>query len=187
MRRSCSCHAMPCMQRRRPCHAPCTHRLHTPVAGAGCTHAAPRACSPLQSAHAEPRAVPRHAVLVGAVACMHTAMRSGQWTTSASRRMRDYTGSASRPASAPGGWAGCLRARVCSDCPRCPPSLLITRIGEPARRRLLVFPNGEGERTGTHLSVFLEAQDTMWAPTAACKFTLINQSDASKKTHKGGE
>jgi hypothetical protein len=89
--------------------------------------------------------------------------------------MRECTPSASRPASAPG---ECTRI---SDCPAVPPAVLIAlRVGGPARRRLLVFPKGNGEGAGTHLSVFLEAQDTMWAPTAECTFTLVNQADASR-------
>jgi hypothetical protein len=53
-------------------------------------------------------------------------------------------------------------------------------VGKPDRRRLFVFPKGNDGGADTHLSVFLEAQDAMWAPTAECTFTLINQADASR-------
>ncbi|KAG1661259.1 hypothetical protein FOA52_003716 [Chlamydomonas sp. UWO 241] len=47
--------------------------------------------------------------------------------------------------------------------------------------RLIVLPNGNGDCTGTHLSVFLEAQHTMWAPKAECILSLLNQSHDNKK------
>ncbi|KAG1674608.1 hypothetical protein FOA52_001857 [Chlamydomonas sp. UWO 241] len=46
-------------------------------------------------------------------------------------------------------------------------------------------PQGCGIGKGTHLSVFLELQDAMWAPGAVkCKLTAVNQADASKSVSK---
>jgi hypothetical protein len=68
-----------------------------------------------------------------------------------------------------------------------PPAVLIALrvLADLPRRRLLVFPKGNGAGAGTHLSVFLEAQDTMWAPTAECTCTLVNQADASRSRTYG--
>ncbi|KAG1674617.1 hypothetical protein FOA52_001866 [Chlamydomonas sp. UWO 241] len=47
--------------------------------------------------------------------------------------------------------------------------------------RMRVHPQGNGADQGTHLSVFLELQDAMWAPEAVkYKLTAVNQADASK-------
>ncbi|KAG1673776.1 hypothetical protein FOA52_002345 [Chlamydomonas sp. UWO 241] len=46
--------------------------------------------------------------------------------------------------------------------------------------RLRMYPEGCDDGEGTHLSVFLEAQDAMWEPTAEFKVTVVNQADASK-------
>ncbi|KAG1656641.1 hypothetical protein FOA52_008865 [Chlamydomonas sp. UWO 241] len=51
--------------------------------------------------------------------------------------------------------------------------------------KLSVDPDGYGDAEGTHLSVFLEAQDDMWAPSAEFKFTMLNQADASKSLSMG--
>ncbi|KAG1664744.1 hypothetical protein FOA52_004752 [Chlamydomonas sp. UWO 241] len=48
-------------------------------------------------------------------------------------------------------------------------------------RRLKLHPGGYGNGTGTHLSMFLEAQEAMWAPTAE-----YNQADASRSHSFGG-
>ncbi|KAG1656642.1 hypothetical protein FOA52_008866 [Chlamydomonas sp. UWO 241] len=48
--------------------------------------------------------------------------------------------------------------------------------------KLRVYPGGWSAAKGTHLSVFLEAQDAMWAPSAEFKLTLVNQADASKSS-----
>jgi hypothetical protein len=76
---------------------------------------------------------------------------------------------------------------VGSDCPAVPPAVLIALrvLADLPRRRLNVFPKGNGAGEGTHLTLYLEAQDTMWAPTAECTFTLINQSDASRSRTRG--
>ncbi|KAG1655833.1 hypothetical protein FOA52_013289 [Chlamydomonas sp. UWO 241] len=42
--------------------------------------------------------------------------------------------------------------------------------------RLIVYPDGHGSDTGVYLTVFLEAQDTMWEPTAGYKVTVVNQA-----------
>ncbi|KAG1674605.1 hypothetical protein FOA52_001854 [Chlamydomonas sp. UWO 241] len=53
--------------------------------------------------------------------------------------------------------------------------------------RLRVDPSGCGDVKGTHLSVFLELQDAMWAPgSVKYKLTVVNQADASKSLSKGG-
>ncbi|KAG1679804.1 hypothetical protein FOA52_012716 [Chlamydomonas sp. UWO 241] len=44
--------------------------------------------------------------------------------------------------------------------------------------RLRVSPDEYGTGKGTHLSVYLEAQDTMWEPSTEFKFTLLNQADS---------
>jgi hypothetical protein len=50
----------------------------------------------------------------------------------------------------------------------------------------MVFPQGYGAGKGTHLSVFLELQDAMWAPAAVkYKLTVVNQADASKSVSLG--
>jgi hypothetical protein len=52
--------------------------------------------------------------------------------------------------------------------------------GGPGRRRLLVYPGGCRDGRGTHLSVFLEAQDAIWSPSAKYTLHVVNQADASK-------
>ncbi|KAG1673772.1 hypothetical protein FOA52_002341 [Chlamydomonas sp. UWO 241] len=52
--------------------------------------------------------------------------------------------------------------------------------------RLWAYPKGLGVGKDTHLSVYLEAQDAMWAPAAEYKFTLVNQADGSK-SHSTGD
>jgi hypothetical protein len=59
------------------------------------------------------------------------------------------------------------------------------RVGGPGRRYLRVDPFGFGGGKGTHLSVWLVAQDGMWQPSAEIKLTLVNQADASKSRYKG--
>ncbi|KAG1680618.1 hypothetical protein FOA52_015067 [Chlamydomonas sp. UWO 241] len=54
------------------------------------------------------------------------------------------------------------------------------------RRRLGMFPAGNNVGRGTHLSVFLEVQDSMWEPTAEFKLAVVNQADASKSHFTGG-
>ncbi|KAG1674731.1 hypothetical protein FOA52_013566 [Chlamydomonas sp. UWO 241] len=51
--------------------------------------------------------------------------------------------------------------------------------------RLQVWPEGEGDDLGTHLSVYLEAQDVMWAASAQSTLTVVNQADASKSCSGG--
>ncbi|KAG1673739.1 hypothetical protein FOA52_002308 [Chlamydomonas sp. UWO 241] len=57
--------------------------------------------------------------------------------------------------------------------------------------RLRVYPLGtsgpDGIGKGTHVSVFLEAQDVMWRPSAEYKFTLVNQANPSKSITKGAK
>ncbi|KAG1670273.1 hypothetical protein FOA52_003623 [Chlamydomonas sp. UWO 241] len=52
--------------------------------------------------------------------------------------------------------------------------------------RLHVYPRGFGNDGGTHLTVSLEAQDNMWAPSAQYRITLDNQADAGKSRSAGG-
>ncbi|KAG1673777.1 hypothetical protein FOA52_002346 [Chlamydomonas sp. UWO 241] len=65
------------------------------------------------------------------------------------------------------------------------PRLTAVCRGGPGRRRLKVYPAGDGDGVGTHLSVFLETQDDMWEPSADYKITLLNQADASKSFSYG--
>ncbi|KAG1670269.1 hypothetical protein FOA52_003619 [Chlamydomonas sp. UWO 241] len=52
--------------------------------------------------------------------------------------------------------------------------------------RLKVYPGGCSDGKNTHLSVYLEAQDDMWALNAEVKLTLINQASASESLYAGG-
>ncbi|KAG1679813.1 hypothetical protein FOA52_012725 [Chlamydomonas sp. UWO 241] len=52
--------------------------------------------------------------------------------------------------------------------------------------RLLVSPDGRGDGKGTHLSVYLEMVDEIWAPSAEFKLTLLNQADGSKSISRSG-
>jgi hypothetical protein len=53
------------------------------------------------------------------------------------------------------------------------------------RRRLVVYPEGDGTAKGTHLAVFLALEDAMWTPSAKYALTLVNQADASKSVSYG--
>ncbi|KAG1654976.1 hypothetical protein FOA52_004563 [Chlamydomonas sp. UWO 241] len=46
--------------------------------------------------------------------------------------------------------------------------------------RVYAQGTGHGAAAGTHLSVYLELGDDMWAPKVHHKVTLVNQADASK-------
>jgi hypothetical protein len=81
------------------------------------------------------------------------------------------------------GWHLHLVGRQALKCLSATP-LLISMRGAPVRRRLKVYPHGGGVGKGTHLSVFLEAQDTMWVPSATFKFTAVNK-EAVKSVSKG--
>jgi hypothetical protein len=48
-----------------------------------------------------------------------------------------------------------------------------------------VHPGGWGDGKITRLSVFLEAQDDMWVPSAEYKFTVVNQVDGTKSRSEG--
>ncbi|KAG1679172.1 hypothetical protein FOA52_000528 [Chlamydomonas sp. UWO 241] len=52
--------------------------------------------------------------------------------------------------------------------------------------RLRMYPEGYGRAKGTHLSVFLEAQDVMWAPSVEYAVTLVHQAEASRSFTYGG-
>ncbi|KAG1670268.1 hypothetical protein FOA52_003618 [Chlamydomonas sp. UWO 241] len=51
--------------------------------------------------------------------------------------------------------------------------------------QLRVVPDDWGSDQGTHLTVFLDVMDTMWATSVEYKFTLLNQADASKSRSLG--
>ncbi|KAG1671685.1 hypothetical protein FOA52_007476 [Chlamydomonas sp. UWO 241] len=51
--------------------------------------------------------------------------------------------------------------------------------------RLKVYPEGTDDGAGTHLSVYIEAQDVMWKPRAEYKITAVNQADSSKSSSAG--
>ncbi|KAG1659958.1 hypothetical protein FOA52_010591 [Chlamydomonas sp. UWO 241] len=51
--------------------------------------------------------------------------------------------------------------------------------------RLQVYPEGCEKGKGTHLSVFIQAQDDTWGPSAEYKLTVVNQMDASKSCTHG--
>jgi hypothetical protein len=70
--------------------------------------------------------------------------------------------------------------KACCACRNACAEALLTAHRGGARRLLVVNPRGFGVGKDTHLSVFLELQDTLWAPSAEYKLTLVNQADVSK-------